>query len=201
MSTNLLDLVSRFRDVNNRESEGGFFRTHVPWVGPEAYLNIIFKPAPRDVLADAANRLNIPIVFTEFLAKQNGAILLSGVLSIYGTHRPGQLLNRSDTFSRLAFNIELENSNCSPDDPARLLTIGGYGFDGSRVCIDRQDLHIGLFQRGEAGLTPTPHRTWKNLDQWIRTETARLCELFDDYGKLLVAESETLPQAEVRKPS
>jgi hypothetical protein len=139
MTTNLLDLVSKFRDVNNRESEGAFFRTPAPWVGPEAYLNIIFKPAPRDVLADAGSRLNIPFALTEFLAKQNGAILFSGVLSIYGTHWPGQLLNRSDTFSRLPFNIEFENSNCSPDDPARLLTIGGYGSDGSRVCIDRQD--------------------------------------------------------------
>jgi hypothetical protein len=93
MTTNLLDLVSKFRDVNNRESEGAFFRTHAPWVGPEAYLNIIFKPAPKDVLADAGSRLNIPFAFTKFLAKQNGAILFSGVLSIYGTHWPGQLLN------------------------------------------------------------------------------------------------------------
>lgn len=187
--------------MNDRESEAAFFRTHVAWVAPEAYLNIVFKPAGRDALTDATRRLEIPTVFAEFLAKQNGAILLSGALSIYGIHRPGQPLNRSDTFSRLPFNIDLENSNCPPSDPDRLLAIGGYGFDGSRVCMDRKDLHIELSQRGETGLTPKPYRTWKNLDQWIRDEVARLCVLFDDCGKLLVSESETLPQHAARGPS
>jgi len=195
MTINLLNLLSEFRVVTDHESQTAFFRTHVPWVAPEAYLHMIFKPAARDVLADAAQRQRIPPVFQEFLAIQNGAILFSGALSIYGVVHPGQPLERSATFSRLPFSIESENSDWRPYDPDRFLAIGGYGFDGSRACIDRRSLQIALFQRGEAGLLSTPLLSWKSLEQWVREEISRLSALFDANGKRLVNESQTLPHS------
>lgn len=193
MALGILHLLSEFEDVNDRESETAFFRTHVPWIGPQAYLNIIFKPAPEAVLAEAARRVRMPASLIEFLRRQNGAILFSGALSVCGVHRHGQLLNRQEAFSRMPFNIEDENDDWPPDDSERFLALGGYGFDGSSVCIDRSDSCIYFFQRGERGLLPTPSLKWPSLEDWVTSEIARLSMLFDERGKRLVNESQTLP--------
>jgi hypothetical protein len=199
MTVDLRDLVSQFREANDRESESAYFRTHVPWVAPLAYFNIIYKPALGDVLREAISRLDIPPVFAQFLAVQNGAILFSGALSIYGVLRPGQLLNRSEPFSLPPFDIDDENLNWPSCDPERFLAIAGYGFDGSRVCIDRRNLDIHLFQRGERELKRTPAANWKDLDGWLTSEVVRLSCLFDHEGHRLTNEAETLP--ETRRPS
>ena len=54
MAIDLLEATSHFRAVNDRESETAYFRTHVPWVAPLAYLNSIFTPPAPDVLRQAA---------------------------------------------------------------------------------------------------------------------------------------------------
>src|SRR5579884_2722707 len=78
----LLDLAKKFRPY-----KAAFFQTNVPWVAPEAYLNIIFRPASRDVLPEIGAKVKIPEPFLELLARNNGAILLSGALSLYGVLR------------------------------------------------------------------------------------------------------------------
>ena len=182
-------LIAKFRGVNNRESDVAFFYTHVPSVAPDAYLNIIFKPAPADVLADVGAKMKIPACVQELLARHNGAMLLSESLSLYGVVRQGQLLNRSDPFSLPPFNIEFENQSWPPPDRDRFLKIGGYGFDGSGVCIDRHNLHIVVFRRGEKD----PYSSWPALDVWLNSEIRRLSELFDPSGKRLVDGPRTLP--------
>jgi len=182
-------LIAKFRAVNNRESDVAFFHTHVPWVAPDAYLNIIFKPAAGEVLSDVGAKIRMPAPVLELLARHNGAKLLSGSLSLYGVVRHGQLLNRSDPFSLPPFNIEFENQSWPPPDRDRFLKIGGYGFDGSGVCIDRHNLHIGVFRRGGSD----PYCSWPSLDVWLNSEIKRLSELFDPSGKRLVEGSQTLP--------
>jgi len=87
-------------------------------------------------------------------------ILFSGALSVHGVHRPGQLLKRQDPFSRLPFNIELEDADRPPFDPDRFLGFGGYGFDGSTVCVDRADSRVYLFKMGHVSLLPNPLAAW-----------------------------------------
>jgi len=91
MAIDLLAAVSKFDDTDDRETDAGFFRTCVPWVAPLAHLHIIFKPAPADVLTDAAKRMRMPPGFVEFLKKQNGAILSQGVLASMVFTAPGSL--------------------------------------------------------------------------------------------------------------
>jgi hypothetical protein len=193
MAIELLRLLAQFENVSDRESDTAYFRTHVPSVAPLAYLHIIFKPAPEDVLADAARRLRMPRPLIEFLAAQNGAILFSDALSVGGVHRVGQLLDREDPFLCQPYNTELSNRNWPPYDPERFLAIGSYSFDGSTVCIDRRDQRIYLFERGDETLLPTPLCSWQDLDQWITSEITRLSVLFDRRGKALVKEFQTLP--------
>jgi hypothetical protein len=193
VAIDILQLLSRFENANGRESETAFFQTHVPWVAPLAYLNIIFKPAPNEVLSDVARRLNMPAPLIEFLGHQNGVILFSGALYVYGVHCPRQLLDRQDPFSRLPFNIELEDYDRLPFDPDRFLRFGGYGFDGSTVCIDRTDCHVYLFKTGTVSLLPNPSAAWHSIEEWLTEEITRLLVLFDEKGKRLVDESLTLP--------
>src|SRR5260221_10147015 len=170
MTIDLAQLVSQFRRANDRENENAYFHTNVPWVVPFAYLNIVFKPVPKDVLQAAESRLGIPPVLAQFLAMQNGAILFSGTLSVYGVVRPGQLLNRSDPFFIPPFSLDDENLRWPPSDPERFLAIGGYALDGSRACIDRRNLGIHLFKRQETKLDPTAVTTWRSLDEWLTSE-------------------------------
>ena len=199
MAIRLLDLLPSLGSDSDKETDFAYFLTHVPWVAPQAHLHIVFKPAPDRVLMHAAHRLRLPPVFLDFLKMQNGAILFSGALSIYGVRAPGDRINRSDPFSRPPIDIEHENSNWPPYDSDRLLAIGGYGFDGSSVCINRKSFRMDLFSRGEGSLSDTASFSWNSLDEWIRDENSRLSTLFDSTGLRLVNESETVPRQGSRK--
>jgi hypothetical protein len=189
MAIDLLRATSHFRAVNDRESETAYFRTHVPWVAPLAYLNIIFKPPAPDVLQQAAEELRIPRDWEDFLKLQNGALLFSDDLYMYGVLRPGQLLNREDGFRRLPWNIDDADRESSPDRD-RLLVIGGYGYDCTHVCVDRKDGRVYAFKRRQR----RPIFSWPNTVRWVRDETARISCLFDETGRRLADEAETLPR-------
>lgn len=188
MSIDLLSLISHFRPFDDRENANASFRTRVPWEAAEAYLNIVYRPAPAKLLSDIAERLPLPPVVVSFLKHQNGAMLFSGSLNLYGVVEPGRLLNREDRFSLPPFNIESENRSWS-FHPDRLLVVGGYKFDGSRACIDRSDGLIHVFKKGEK----VPCVSWPSLDLWVTGEVARLRLSFDNEGRRTAPESETGP--------
>jgi hypothetical protein len=188
MSIDLLSLVSRFRRFDDRDNANAFFRTRVPWAAPEAYLNIVYKPAPEKLLFETAERWSFPLSVVDFLRRQNGAMLFSGSLNLYGIVEPGRALNRQEPFSLPAFNIEPENKSWSLH-PDRLLVIGGYRFDGSRACTDRSDGKVHVFQKGET----IPTASWPSLESWLTIEIRRLSGVFDDEGRRIGLESETGP--------
>jgi hypothetical protein len=188
MSIDLLSLLSNFRRFDDQENANASYRTRVPWVAPEAYLNIIYKPAPAKLLSEEAEKYSFPSVVVDFLSHQNGAMLFSGSLNLYGVVEQGRFLNREDRFSLPPFNIERENKSWS-FHPDRLLVVGGYRFDGLRACIDRTDGQIHVFQKGQR----IPAVSWASFDSWLVDEITRLRLLFDDDGKRTGPESETGP--------
>jgi hypothetical protein len=129
----------------------------------------------------------------DFLSRQNGAMLFSGALNLYGVVQPGQLLNRSDNFSLPPFNIERENDSWVLDK-GRLLVVGSYRFDGARACIDRLNSQILVFKkRGN-----TPIASWSGIEDWVIAEVARLSTLFNNEGKRIGLESEIGPPVRSR---
>jgi hypothetical protein len=188
MSIDLQSLLGRFRVFKDLDNDIAFYRTLVPWVGPEAYLNIIYRAAPAQLLSAAAAKLRFPVPVFEFLSQYNGAKLFSGALNLHGVVEPGRLLNRSDSFSLPPYNIEGANRSWSVD-PQRLLVIGVYQFDGSQVCIDRSSGRIFLFKKKPT----TAGASWTNFESWFREEISRLCSLFDRDGRRLCPESATIP--------
>jgi hypothetical protein len=195
MSTDLLNLISQFRPFDDRETTEAYYRTRVPWVAPEAYLNLVYKSAPSGVLAEVATKWRFPSSLVKLLEQHNGAMLFSGALNLYGVVSPGRFLNREDSLSLPPFNIEWENKSWSLH-PERLLVVGGYTLDGSRVCVDRSDGKAHVFQRSQRA----PMASWPSLESWILDEVARLRLLFDDEGKRVGPEAETGPPNSTRLP-
>jgi hypothetical protein len=171
-----------------RESAAAWFLTPTPWVGPAAYLHILYKPAPKPVLGQVAHRWRFPREFSELLSEHNGAILFSGSIAVYGVVPAGQLLNRSDPYGLPPFNIEPENESWSYQSD-RFLVVGGYRQDGSRACIDRVDSRVLVFPRG----AQTPIACFANVSDWIDREVDRYRTLYDREGRLVGMPEETGP--------
>ena len=140
-------LLVDFSTEKDRESATAFFLSPVPWLAPLAYLHIVFKPLPDPLLKRLTVELELPLPLNLFFSLQNGAILFSGALSFYGLHAPGQLLNREDPFCRLPFDIQDETRDWPPANPKQFLVVGGYGFDGSTIWIEKSSFRVLMFKR------------------------------------------------------
>ncbi len=186
----LLELDSLVADAEGARREGAHacFLTATPWVGPAAYLHVVFRPAPKAPLREVAERWRFPTEFTDLLREHNGMILFSGSIAVYGVVPSGQLINRTDPYARLPFNIEPENASWS-HDPDRFLVIGGYQEDGSRACMDRMTSEVFVFPR--RGTDPIV--VFGTLDQWLTSEIARYRNLYDREGRLFGTPEATGP--------
>jgi hypothetical protein len=87
------------------------------------------------------------------------------------------------------FDIQQLNQEWPAQNPARMLAIGCYGFDGSNIYLDRNDGQITVFRRD----ADRPIASWPSAESWIESEIARLSILFDSNGRRLVEEHHTVP--------
>ena len=60
-------MLAKFEPASDFDNDVASFKTLVPWIGPEAYFNIIFYPAPERLLSEVANKLMFPPVLTDLL--------------------------------------------------------------------------------------------------------------------------------------
>jgi hypothetical protein len=160
----------------------------VPWIAPEAYLHVIFRPPPKQLLERAGSHLNFPKSVIELFTFHNGAQLFAGALWLDGVIEEGQLLDRTSRFGLLPFDIADANG-IRRFDSARYLIIGGYRFDGSSVCVDRVSGQVGLKQRGD----PTVRIGWPNIDRWLVDELERIGQLFADDGHFIGTSEDLAP--------
>ena len=194
MATDLFRALSDFQPFEDRETANAFFRRHVPELGSAAYLHVIYKPVDQHLLDETGKRLKIPEAFLNFLKRQNGASLFSNTLHIFGVVPKGQMVNRTDPFSLPPFNLEKENSHLSAIDQERFLAFGGYGFDGSTLCIDRSSNQVQLFPRDDSRVLVG----WPEFEEWIGSEIERLRGMFSTDGRLLVTGADTVPYVRLR---
>ena len=190
--TDLLKLLSKFENVNNQENDVAYYRTHVPWEAPLAYLNIIYKPADPTTLESVSDEMRIPKPWKEFLATTNGAVLFSSYLYVFGVVDPRQLLDRSDPFRLPPMNLEKLSRGLTLDRQ-QYLQIGSYGQDGSLVCLDRQRNTVAALHKG----SKTAYASWPSSEEWLNLEVKRIADLFDSRGKLLTDGDATLPSRKV----
>jgi hypothetical protein len=174
-----------------RESGTAFFYNFAPWIAPKAYLHIVFRGASTEAL-DLVGRteMRLPESWLDTLSQQNGASLFSGAMDIYGLHSPGTLLRRTDIYERLPFNIASETRSWPVMPVERYVRIGGYGYDGTGVVLDRESGAVLAIPRK----SETVARKWPDADTWINLELARLVILFDSEGKIQAANEDTVPK-------
>jgi hypothetical protein len=173
-----------------RESGTAFYFNFAPWVAPKAYLHTVFREADAPVLQEIGDELRLPQSWSDTLSQQNGAILFSGAMSVFGVYAPGTLLNRTDVFEQLPFSILSENRSWPPKDRERYVVIGGYGYDGTRAVMDRQDGSVSAIPRK----SETAINRWNNIESWLNEELDRLSKLFEESGKIRTEAGDTLPR-------
>lgn len=172
-----------------KESNAACFYNFSPWIAPQAYLHIVFKPADRVTLREISRIIKLPQSWQDTLAVQNGAILYSDAISIYGVRSPTALLNRRDAFELPPCSIVDENRSWPVNPIERFVTIGGYSYDGTRAVLDRDNGSVlAILRKSERVLC-----RWPDPDTWINEELTRLSILFDREGKILVSREQTLP--------
>lgn len=197
MTIDLLKLISRFDAVADRETEHAYFRTRVASVAPYAYLNIIYKPCPQEVLAAVHSELHLPQSLVDFYKLWNGSRMFLGALSLRGCLRQGQLLNRSDPFGLLPFDLREQNRGlASRLETNGLLRIGTYTLDGSIVCISRDTGRVECYVGAELERV---RQSWGSLQEWLMSEISRISLLFDPKGNRLATDERfLLPGGEAR---
>jgi hypothetical protein len=191
MSIDLLGLLGRFEDASNHETEDAYFRTHVPGVGPSAYLNIVYKAPARALLEEVEREIQFPAPLLEFYRAWNGARLFVGALSVYGCLPAGQQLERTDAFKLLPFDVRQVNREFARQTMDRnLVCIGSYSYDRSIVCMRRESQSVVCYV-GNA--FSKMRQEWKSLEHWLTGEVSRLSLLFDAAGNRLVDKERLLP--------
>ena len=188
----LLGLLARFADVDDLEVQRAYYRTKVPSVGPQAYLNIVFRPTDVAVRKEVEHEVGLQPDLVEFYSRCNGARLFFDRVSIYGClPRPHPPLDRDDPFGFLPFDLRRVNAELGEDLAERnLLCVGAYGYDRSYVSVRRDTCEVVCatgddFDRLRA--------RWRSLSDWLSSEIPRVGGCFDERGKLLVTPEATLP--------
>ncbi len=92
---NLAEVLADQGWAVEKESASASLYNHTPWVAPEAYLHWLFKPATPRALEETRTLPAIREEWLDFLSIQNGAMLYSDSLSIFGAVESGTLLNRN----------------------------------------------------------------------------------------------------------
>jgi hypothetical protein len=188
----LTESLKRFSPAN-LETPNASFLTNLPWIGPAAYLNVIYKPASPTIVNSVAEELHFPPSLVQFYRLYNGACLFLDGLRIYGCLEPNLVIDRTSPLTLPPFDIRAVNREFRGQRGfVGLICIGSYGYDRSMVCMDREKQTIVCFKG--TNLLET-RKTWQSLEEWMRDELERLVWMFTPDGKRLVEEHLMVPGA------
>jgi hypothetical protein len=190
----LTEHLERFLSDRDLDTPNAVFIKNLPWIGPDAYLNVLYKPVASEVVAAVGEKLQFPDSLREFYKSYNGARLFFDSLRVYGCLAADTLLDRSAPLTLPPFDIagayeEFQRHTRN----AGIICIGSYGYDRSMVCMDRNEQSVICFK----GTDFAERRgTWTSLTTWLNDELNRLGWMFSTDGRRLVEEQLTLPGTE-----
>ena len=199
MAINLLAMLGKFKKLADQETGDAYFRTKVPSVGPDAFLNIVYKAPPRSLFDEIEMELRLPSSLSDFYGHWNGARFFVGGLSVYGCVGLGQQLNRTGPLQLLPFNIrEVNREFARQANEAGLVCIGSYSYDRSIVCMRRESQSVVCFVGKDFS---NVRQEWNSLERWLTEELLRLSLLFDEEGNRLTDKEQLLPGLEPSRVS
>jgi hypothetical protein len=193
-SMRIEDLLTKFNHEYDIETPVSWYRTKAPSIAEFAYLNLIFKPTDAEVRAWAARLLQLPGRIRQFHAQYNGVRLFEDSLNVFGCLPEGYQSVRTNVFGHPPFDIVRMNAEFRNHlQPLGLVAIGIYGFDGSLVCMSRDEPEVTCFYADDMSRV---RRIWLDFDEWLSSEIVRIGSLFDENGKLKWDPSDTVPGPE-----
>ena len=187
------NLLASFVQSDDLETDTASFRTKVPSVAPEGFLNVLFKPIGSAHLKRAKNDLTLPLSYSEFLIEFNGLRLFFDKFCVLGIGSPDEQVDRSGLAGQRPVPIQ----DFMPASESRLrglsvVPVGWYGFDGSIAYMKRDDESVVFLpkacnMRGEI--------TWTSLSHWMFAEVERIASLYSPTGILQYPSEFTIPHA------
>ena len=163
------------------------------WISPVAYLHVVYHPAATPIVQSVSRRLSFPSEVSAMYESMNGASLFAGAIKIYGCVEEAFPLDRTDPLSLPPLSIVEMNRMFVPEERSQqFICIGGYSYDRSLVCIDRESDEAVCFH-GDTLMQL--RKSWRSLENWLAEEITRLSLLFSPEGRRLVQEKFELPDS------
>lgn len=163
---------------------------HVPHVGSEAYLHVVFPglgSEQRISLEKVCGR-PIPPWLLELYSEHNGMILFSGSLALYGLRAS---YGRSGDGAWQPFNLAEPNvDERMVDAPPEAVFFGTYDWDGSLLYTTANSQAVYRCSRD----SPKPLNEWANVRLMLTAEVHRIGRLFDAGGRELDDSVPTTPR-------
>lgn len=188
---NLVSIIERWAGLGTRKLENGTYLVgHVPHVGPQAYLHIIFPPLDPEQITGIEQKIGtvLPDEYREFLLRVNGLHVFSTALAIYGMRR--NYVRVGDEAIQ-PFDINIPNTIERPKDADEAwVIIGSYKQDGSNIYIDKT---TGKVYRSERWKAKNRLNEWPDFWTMLTSEVQRLSTLFDELGRKIDQDAPTTP--------
>lgn len=187
----VLEKIFSFENLGIKKmNNGAVLIGAAPHVAAEAYIHKIFKTLEsKDIdFLETENKTTLPKDYIDFLTqKSNGLNYFVDRLSLDGLRKQ---IGRDEEAASQPFSLSDTNvwerpKNAKPD----FFFIGGYGYDGSKLYIDKNTNKVHYCARRDA----TSLKEWDSFENMIISEIERIFKLFDEKGVLLVTSKETLP--------
>lgn len=161
----------------------------IPNIGPDAWLHALFSGLKGPEIRELEKSLGAPLPgeLRQFYCRFNGLSLFNDALSVFGLRKK---LGRTDDAAWQPYSMLTPNGPERPlDAPTGALFIGGYGWDGSLVCVVSPDNRVFRCLKTSA----KPLNQWANLGGFLSHEAVRLAALFDGKGHKHRSSSPTIP--------
>lgn len=187
----ILEKVFTFQHLGLKKmNNGAVLVGAAPHIGTKAYNHKIFMPLINEDIdfLEIENKTSLPKDYKDFLTdKSNGLSFFVGCFSLDGLRKQ---IGRDEEAAAQPFSLSDTNvwerpKNAKPE----YFFIGGYGYDASKIYIDKNTNKVHYCDRRDA----TSLFQWNSFEEMMISETERIFKLFDDKGLLLVTKKETLP--------
>ncbi len=181
--------ISKFKESFLKWKSGGIKELengtemicHVPHIGPEAWLHVLYVGLSEDEIIELQNKLaiQIPYVYKNYLKKFNGLNVFSDSISLWGFRRS---FTRTGKNSIQPYDIVSLNSERPKGTPNTWLFFGGYSWDGTRLFFDLEQgedtIKVYRCARRKCEIL----QEWESFEEWLLVEIKRLSQLYNENG-------------------
>jgi hypothetical protein len=186
----VLKVILTWEHLGSRRLENGAHLIgHVPHVGTDAYLHVLFAPLDDAQIDGVESNIGrkLPASLRDIFRQTNGLHLFSGALSFDG-HR--QSFVRTGDAAWQPFSIITPNVHERPRDaPEDMVFFGFYDHDGSQLGMSTRSAAVLRFAPG----TAKPLNEWASFEEMLQIEVKRLAALFDEQGRQIDESAPTTP--------